>query len=325
MKFKPIYWHIISFTIICFLSFQYWSKATLLKSTCESLNGINVQLQNDREIINAAAYNLTSIIDRNVEINLPKLGRYKKKSEKADSVINNSLRYLDDCKKQFAEYCGGWDTTNHVLKHATSNSNTTTFFNVNKIQEIKGQLSEAFNVLTDIDDIHDRRLMEKCFQLKLLLNDKLYWNRLPSLPHISAFTELSNIENLIFNDEIFFLNYLVDKVSSHEVRLDKYKVLIAPRKAVLIGGEMFEADFYISKYSSILWDGSIISVNGENIPIVDGVAHYKSPQQSIGKKTVKFNATLPNPKTGEVSTTQGEFEYEVLPKCSRDCTPLSKK
>ena len=94
MTFRPIYWHFIYIAIICFLSFQYWSKATLLKSTCESLNGINLQLQNDREVINAAAYNLTSTIDRNVEINPTKLGRYKKKSEKADSVINNSLRYI---------------------------------------------------------------------------------------------------------------------------------------------------------------------------------------------------------------------------------------
>lgn len=326
MKFKPIYWHFISIAIICFLSFQYWSKATLLKSTCASLNGINVQLQNDREVINSAAHDLKSTIGKIVEVNPVKYVNYKNKTEKADGIVNTALLHIDDCKKQFADYCGGWDTTKHELKYATSNSNTAIFFNNHKIQEIKSQILTIINSLTDIDNNEDKVIFLKKNKLKNLLNNDKYWNRLQSLPHINAYIELSNIENTILSDKIFFLNYMVNMFSIDEpIRLDKFRVVLTPKKVAPIEGEEFESDIYITKYSSTLWDGTTITVNGENMSIINGVAHYKSAPQSIGKKIVKFNATLSNPTTGEVSTSQGEYEFEVLPKCSRDCTPLSKK
>lgn len=55
MTFKPAYWHFIYISALVLLGFQYYSKATLLNRTCESLSGINQQLQDDAEIISTSA------------------------------------------------------------------------------------------------------------------------------------------------------------------------------------------------------------------------------------------------------------------------------
>jgi hypothetical protein len=136
---------------------------------------------------------------------------------------------------------------------------------------------------------------------------------------MSALTELSMLHNLISCDETHYLNYAMDKVSSPEIRFDDYKASIAPRKALLIEGENFESDIYLIQYARILPEGSTISVNGVAIPIVDGIARYKSKPNTIGKKETIATITIKNSATGEVKSYIGGFEYNVLPKCSRDC------
>ncbi len=191
MTFKPAYWHFVYISALILLGFQYYSKATLLERTCESLGGINQQLQDDAEIISASAESMKYEIRKKADINPNKYRSYCLRSEVADTIIKNTLLYLKGCE-------------NHLK--ATSS------FDKNKIQELKQYLSNAKNALTNVDDSRDKEYIFKKSHLKSYLENEGYWTRLTKLPNEAILTELSKMENLVLNDEIFFLNYTVDMV-----------------------------------------------------------------------------------------------------------------
>ena len=84
-------------------------------------------------------------------------------------------------------------------------------------------------------------------------------------------------------------------------------------------GEKFEVDVYLTSYSSNPGPYVKFFVNNHEVEIKDGVAHFETTEKAIGKKTVRAEASIQNPLTGQITTIIGEFEYEVLPKCSKNC------
>jgi hypothetical protein len=315
---KSISKHLIYIPIIAFLGFQYWSNNSLLERTSASLGGINQQFEFDGEIIRSSNEILKAEIDKMTQVN-PK--RYEKYQSNADGLIwhtKEASKLLIELKKQFVDYCGGWDTVTHCLKQATNSSKSVDFFTDDRKNQIKNQLSTILNRLYIVDE-YDKELVFKHYSVSKILYNQKYWSDLSSLTPMSALTELSMLQNLIKCDETVYLNYVLDKVSHVDVRFDDYKVAIAPRKAVLIEGESFESDIYLTQYARTLPEGSTISVNGATIPIVDGIAHYKSQPNTTGKKETIATITIKNSATGEAKSYIGGFEYNVLPKCSRDC------
>jgi gliding motility-associated protein GldM len=101
------------------------------------------------------------------------------------------------------------------------------------------------------------------------------------------------------------------QVGGTDIKFDKFKVAIAPKKAYLIRGDKFEADVYLAAFSSNPGSNVNISVNGSGVGLKEGVAHYETTPSGIGKQTVKASASIRNPLTGQTTTTEGSFEYEV--------------
>ena len=127
------------------------------------------------------------------------------------------------------------------------------------------------------------------------------------------------LKNQILLDKILYLNYISDKMSANDFRCNwRFKVAIAPRKSVLIEGEKFEADIFIVSYPVF---GSHISytVDDSELLVEDGVSSFSKIESGIGLKTHNAKATIKNPVTGESLTSNAEFQYHVLPKCSQNC------
>ena len=128
------------------------------------------------------------------------------------------------------------------------------------------------------------------------------------------------LKNQIKLDEIVYLNYFMDKVSGRIIIDDSwFRVVIAPKKAVLIEGEKFEADIFLAKYSTNPGTGLSFTINNQDLSIKDGVATFSRLENFTGLKTLKVNASIRNPATGQTTNVKGEFEYHVLPKCSVNC------
>jgi hypothetical protein len=307
---KSIYLHVFYLSIIAFLGYNYWSSVQAFKA----FEHLNVQLNVDYEMMNKTE----SLVYRSIEKSYKAYPNsissiYFSKVNIVLKVGNQAVDFIDENKLSL-----NLDTI-HQSNFKTLSPNNS-FFNSKKIEEIKSNLMKFQSDLVYlISDGRDKQVIENNLCLTKTIKDESYWNRLKYLPLNGVLVELSALRNQVKADEIAILNFFDSQATGIAIDEDYFKTAIAPKKAALIEGEIFEADIYLTKYESRPNSNVIIKVNGEPLEIKDGVAHFKSKSQTIGTKTIKAEAIIRNPLTGQTTTTEGSFEYQVLPKCSMNC------
>lgn len=127
------------------------------------------------------------------------------------------------------------------------------------------------------------------------------------------------ILNKFINDakasEATVLNYLLDEVggSSTDVVLDKFAVVSSPEKSYIIKGETYKTELFLSAAASAESSNTkvSISVNGQSLPMNNGVATWSTPAGAVGVRRYTAVATVVNPVTGETQSYNKEFEFEV--------------
>ena len=171
--------------------------------------------------------------------------------------------------------------------------------------------------MTNIQDKQDSlSFLKKYSIIKTIQNDS-FWISFKE----NEQSHLLKLKNQFQLDEILYLTYIQDKVSGrmHTDCNDCFRVAIAPKKAAIIEGEKFEADIYLGKYGSYPNEYLIIAANDQILPVKDGVAHYSITEENVGLKRIKAQISIYNPFTGATKIIKNEFEYHVLPKCSKNC------
>jgi hypothetical protein len=305
---KSTYFHFIYCAIIAFLGYNYWSSVQAFKA----FEHLNSQLTVDYGIMDNTAELLYAKFERNCTayrtiFNAQSLNQ-------CEMAIKANKKTLDFIKKNKVEL-------GLIGSDYKSNSPNNSFFSNKKIDEIKSELTHLHKDLIQIfADSSDKNLMDTTLYLLKTVNDTAYWHRLKYLPLSGVVNQLSFLENQIKVDEIIIINYFSRKTESDYSIDDSYfKTAIAPKKAVLIEGESMEAEIYLAKYSSYHGNNVTIKVNGQQLEIKEGIAYFKSDNETVGTKIIKAESLVRNPLTGQTKITEGTFEYEVLPKCSRDC------
>jgi hypothetical protein len=305
---KQWYFHVFYLTIIAFLSYNYWSSVQAFKA----FEHLNQQLNTDSEMLKHSESFVYKSIEKSCKAYQSATNlAFLEKTEIVLKTGNGAVDFIEKNKNTLALFCS----------FSGVNSPNNSFFTDEKIGEIKNELAKFHDGLTHlIDDNKDKKAVEEQLCITKIINNESFWSRLKYLPLNGVAAELSSLRNQIQSDKILILNYLESKTSYSELRCwPDFRTAIAPKKAALIEGETFEADIFLAKYESVPSANLIIKVNGEPLEIKDGVAHFKSKNQTIGTKTIKAEALIRNPLTGQTTTTIGSFEYQVLPKCSRDC------
>jgi hypothetical protein len=313
---KQWYVHLIYLSVIAYLGYNYWSSVQAFKA----FEQLDRQLKMDYSVMDNSAERIhTEISKYYFAYKNERSAFHFRNSERTMQITNNIANFIGDNRKEFVKINGGSDTLNKVnLINENSSKTTNRFFTNAKITEIKGKLSEFSKIL--LDSIRDKTMVESCDLSQLIADDK-YWELIKTLPTNGALAQLTFIRNQIKTDQIKCLNYHFREMQGDQgcFRFDKFKVVISPYKSGLIEGEAFEADVFLGVFSSNLGSNCKIKINGEFVEIQEGVAHFKSKNQTIGTKTIKAEAIIRNPLTGQTTTSEGSFEYQVLPKCSRDC------
>ena len=317
---KPIYQHSIYLSIILILGFQYWSTLPVFDATLLSLSRIDKQLEKDGKILISNCDNIKSLSEWLGKINPNIYGGYWISSKKTDSICSRGYQYLEVCKHEFLKQCG--DSSVDILKMPSSNSKTTLYFNNEKIQDIRNQLFNVKNALIfNIADSFYRKNLVESYKLSVLCENESYWESLKSLAPINAYTELTNIQNLILNDETKFLNFNLDMIGccrGCSFYNDNYRASITPIRLPIIEGEAFESVIYLTKVLKEPLDCTF-ELDGKQMPVKNGVAHFISLPKKMGRNTIKITARMKNPQNDSLMTLNREYEYEVFPKCSRDC------
>ena len=92
--------------------------------------------------------------------------------------------------------------------------------------------------------------------------------------------------------------------------MDAFEPVISAPKGYVIRGEKYQADVFLSAYSTTANNVSI-SVGGSSLPVREGKAHYEVSTSSAGTKKFDVRINVTNPLTKQVKTYSKEFEYEV--------------
>ncbi len=286
---KNLWLHGIYLTIIGILGFQLWSKTTEARFIFSQVDQV---LKSDNEVLRSNSEYIGNQIEKNYSTNPEKYGHFNKASKVKSILFQSASNFIDKFE-------------NKVKMNETINLN-----------DLRDSLSILSKKAVFVDDkIDSSILIGQCSLMKTVQNDN-FWKCFMSHPS----TNFSLLKNQIKLDELVYLNYFLDKVGFIvEIRESMFHVVVAPKKAVLIEGEKFEADIFLSEYSRNPGTGLSFTVNNQDLSIKDGVAYYSKTEKTTGLKTIKVNASIRNPATGETTKSFGEFEYHVLPKCSENC------
>jgi hypothetical protein len=192
--------------------------------------------------------------------------------------------------------------------------------NHSDMNTLKNNLTQASNELQFLIKQDDRAMIRTHKMLAKLIQDSVFWLITNKTSLKGTINTLNIIQSYVTLDNITTLNYFNDKFTGKNViRFDGYKVGIMPKKAPIIEGEKMEAEIFIAKFSKTSDNIVSIETNGKPLFVKYGVAQFEETPQKIGTNLISSRVNYKNDETGEILSVKGEFLYEVLPKCSRDC------
>jgi len=148
-------------------------------------------------------------------------------------------------------------------------------------------------------------------------SDKKSWEdfKFRQMPVAAVLPLLSQMEADAKSSEASLVNSMAELAGGRTIEFDAFFPVVSAKKSYLISGEPFEAEISVGTYSSQINPSDIgIFVNGSKISVgTDGKAKYSASTAggSLGEKTLKLDAQVRNPLTGEVSKGSSTFTYEV--------------
>jgi gliding motility-associated protein GldM len=144
-------------------------------------------------------------------------------------------------------------------------------------------------------------------------SDKTSWAdyKFRQMPVAAVFPMLSKIQSDAKASEAAVLNYIFGEMTGDKIIFDEFEPVISASKGYVIRGETYEADVFLSAYSSSAGDNTRIYVNGSQLDVENGKASYSASAGSIGTKKYSVEIVVVNPVTGEEKKYNKDFEYEV--------------
>jgi gliding motility-associated protein GldM len=248
--------------------------------------------------------------------------KYEGLAVKAQSISKDFETYISSVTNELVTAAGGPNPKyddGRPIRYKDKDVTTNLFLKGGRGAEIEAKIVStraAFLSLLD-GDTKGKAEMEK--QIALMVDaipadsKAKNWSELKfkQMPVAAVMPTLTKLVSDTKTSETALLNYFFNQVGGTDIKFDKFKVAIAPKKSYLIRGDKFEADVYLAAFSSNPGSNVSISVNGSGLGLREGVAHYETTPGGIGKQTVKATASIRNPLTGQTTSTEGTFEYEV--------------
>ena len=248
--------------------------------------------------------------------------KYESLAAKAQVISKDFEAYINGITGELVTLAGGPNpkyNDGRPIRYKDKDITTNMFLKGGKGAEIEAKVASTRKAFLDLldGDAAGKTEMEK--QIALMVDaipadsKAKDWSELKfkQMPVAAVMPTLTKLVADTKTSETALLNYFFNKVGGDAIKFDQFKVAIAPKKSYLIRGDKFEADLYLAAFSSNPGSNVSISANGQGLALNAGVAHYETTPSSIGKQTVKATASIRNPLTGQTTTTEGSFEYEV--------------
>ncbi len=283
-------------------------------------------MKQSREIVDNTNNQLMEGIKKQAEAyDKPENRKYKANAEQAQQIGKEFVDYIESIRQHVFELGGGPNKKNPEQPKDIRNKDITTRYFV--LGGMKGEPAgpgKGFEIEQKVKETREKLLAladnDKGVEAALPLNleplpagtDKKNWSdfKFRQMPIAAIFPILGKLQSDAKNSTTAVLNYCATKVGGVDIKFNTFEPVISAKKGYVISGEKYEADVFLSAYSSDANNISI-SVNGTGLPVKDGKAHYETGTSSIGSKKYAVAIRVTNPLTKEVTPYNKEFEYEV--------------
>ena len=299
-------------------------------------------IKNSNTIFDTSNEFAVSALERSVEQDKERYQPLMTAAKQTQQISKEFNAYVEAIREKMVEETGGYYTEEESEEHAGQpkgykNKDITTRYLVDekkgdelekKINDTREELLRLIRSLKGIKgtNITDESIseLEKSVSLKvdeswkqdkkaMKRNKNLTWAdyTFKQMPLASAFPLLTKIQNDMKSSEAQILNYLVSQVGAKTFKVDQFIPISSAKKSYIIAGETYEAEISVGATSKSITENVVITVDGRNLPLVDGVAKYSAVGSSTGVKSYKVDVILTNPTTGEREPYSKTFEYEV--------------
>ncbi len=145
------------------------------------------------------------------------------------------------------------------------------------------------------------------------LADKASWEQYTFgyMPVAACYPILRKFQNDSKNSESTIINFLSSKIGATVIEFDQFFPVVSANSSYIIKGETYQADVFLSAFSSQASEGISMEVNGSKININEGIGKYIAKPNTIGNKPLKVDISVVNPFTGKEETYSKTFYYEV--------------
>jgi len=242
-------------------------------------------------------------------------------AEEVKKESDSFVKYIEDIKTELFEKAGGPSPKDPSKPKRKKDKDVTTRYLVGlkddgKGYEIEDKINETRDKLLELVE-NDPGLTQsiplKIDEEAIKKSKKADWVKynFEQMPVAAVFPILTKIQNDTKASATTILNYLLGKVAGEEIKFDAFIPVISAKSGYVIRGEQYEADVFLSAYSTSAGDNTKIFVNGNSLPVEEGKATYSTGTNSVGTKKYKVRFDVTNPLTNEVKNYEQEFEYEV--------------
>ena len=283
---------------------------------------LNKGIKTSNEIVEKSNNSIKAAIDKQADAyKNPANESYKSLAAQTQKISKDFESYVNGVTDKLVEAAGGVNkefSDGRPVRIKDKDVTTRMFLNEKKGEELQQKIADQRKAFLDlIKDPKDRADLEKqiALQVDSIPKDSKAktWSELKfkQMPVAAVMPMLTKLIADNKTSETALMNYFFNKIGGDIIKFENFKVAIAPKKSYLIRGDKFEADIYLAAYSSNPGTNVSITANGSGLPLNQGVAHYETTPDGIGKKMVNATASVRNPLTGQTTTVQGTFEYEV--------------
>ncbi len=277
-------------------------------------------LMGSRLIVDKNNEGLLKSIDKQAEAyKNPQNEAYKKAAHDAEAIATEFQEYIEGVRKDLWTKAGGDNPKVPGQPKDIRNKDLTTrwFITEKKGTEIKDKVTETRQkLLALISDPKDKTEIEN--QLTLGIEEippgvkAKTWEeyKFKQMPVAAIVPVLGKFQTDVKSSATAVLNYIAKKVGGEEIRMDAFEPAVSASKGYVILGEKYEADIFLSAYSTTANNVSI-SAGGRGLPVTAGKAHFEETASSNGVRKYNVSINVTNPLTKEVKNYQKEFQYEV--------------
>lgn len=242
-----------------------------------------------------------------------KVGPLKEKAEAVKQRAEAMNAYIDSLKAKIVHESGGLTEDGQIKRMDDLDAPSRVMLNWKNGPRLKKELQKLRVQFLSYFPEAQRQQEAKILPLRIEeppKKEKKNWSEMnfAEVPSIAAITILSKFQSDIKVSEAQVIDYLYGQINAQQFTLDTYTPLVSANSGYVMNGQKYEAKIMLGAYSSTV--NPVITVNGQEIPVENGIGTYTTTASGVGEHDYKVAVNLKD-KNGELKTFTAAGSYMV--------------